>query len=356
MAKTTFTRAHIAGVVTVVPKTSKNIDDEADLYKGGVGQVQRLKSAIGLGARRVAPIGVTAVDLCTHAAAELLASLGVDKNHIDGLILVTQTPDHPLPFSAAIVHQRLNLATDCAAFDVGLGCSGYVYGLWLAHMMIETGSCNNVLLLAGDTISHLTHPLDRATAPLFGDAGTATLVSRSGAPRRSWFMLHTDGRGAGDLMVKAGGSRLPKSAETAVVVADRDGNLRSLEHLAMNGADVFNFALRVEPESVSQVVAYAGLTFEDIDIFVFHQANRYILTNIARRLKLPLAKVPCDTVAAFGNQSSASIPGAMAFELSRRLSEGPARLVLSGFGVGLSWGSAVVELDQCFVPPVLDYP
>lgn len=354
MAKATFNKARIAGVVTVVPKTSKRIDDEADLYQGGIGQVQRLKTAIGLGTRRVAPAGVTAVDLCTRAAEELLDGLKLDRTKVDGLILVTQTPDHPLPFSAAIVHQRLKLSTECAAFDVGLGCSGYVYGLWMAHMMVETGSCENVLLLAGDTISHLTHPMDRSTAPLFGDAGSATLVTRSGASRSSWFMLHTDGRGAGDLMVKAGGARMPKSPETAQVVADRDGNLRSPEHLAMNGAEVFNFALKVEPESVRQVVAFAGLTFEDVDYVVFHQANRYILTNIARRLKLPLEKVPCDTVASFGNQSSASIPGAMAFELSSRLSGKPARLVLSGFGVGLSWGSAVVELDECFVPPVFE--
>lgn len=355
MARSSFEGVRIAGVVTCVPPRVKCIDDEVDLFGGNVKQVERLKKTIGLNRRRVVDAGVTAGDLCERAARRLLDQLGVAVESVDALICVTQTPDHSQPCNAAILHGRLGCVTGCAALDVSLGCSGYVYGLWLAHMMCAAGGCERVLLLAGDTLSRLVHPQDRSVAPLFGDGGSATLVERSDGAGCAWFSVETDGAGCRHLMVPAGGARMPSTAETAVAVSDADGNVRSAENLFMDGGEVFNFSIQTEPQAVRELLAFAGVELDEVDYFVFHQANRYILTNISKRLKLDLAKVPMATVETYGNQSSASIPCALCGELGQVL-RGAARqrVLLSGFGVGLSWGSALVDLESLGVCEVVE--
>ena len=355
MAKSSFSGVRIGGVVTCVPTFEKCIDDEIDLFGGNEKQIARLKKAIGLDRRRVVGLGMTAVDLCESAATRLLEASGVGADQVDAMIFVTQTPDYLQPCNAAVLHGRLNFPKSCAALDVNLGCSGYVYGLWLAHMMVSAGGCGRVLLLAGDTMSRLVHPKDRSVAPVFGDGGSATLIERSNDGRESWFSLETDGQGFDKLIVPAGGQRAPRTESTGLDVEDEDGNVRSAEHLFMDGAEVFNFSITVEPKAVRDLVEYAGLDLDAVDYFVFHQANRYILSNIAKRLKIDPAKVPMQTVERYGNQSSASIPSAMCGELQEVLCGGDTqRVLLSGFGVGLSWASAIVSLSALEVCEVIE--
>lgn len=343
-------------MVTCVPPTEKCIDDELSLFGGNINQLERLKKTIGLDKRRVVEPGTTAADLCYVAAERLLLGLGLKRDQIDAVICVTQTPDYSQPCNAAVLHGRLGFAKDCAALDVNLGCSGYVYGLWLAHTMIASGGCQRVLLLAGDTISRLVHAQDRAVAPLFGDGGSATLVQRADKAGTSHFSLQSDGRGYRHLIVPAGGARCPRSPQTADAVLDDTGNLRSPENLFMDGAEIFNFSITEEPRSVQDLLKYAGADQDVVDYFVFHQANRYILKNIAKRLKLDIAKVPMQTVERYGNQSSASIPAAICGELAPRLkAKAGSRLLLSGFGVGLSWASALLEVPQFAVCEIIDY-
>ena len=300
--------------------------------------------------------GTTAADLCETAARHLISSTGISEDQIDAVICVTQTPDHFQPCNAALLHGRLGLKTDTAALDVGLGCSGYVYGLWLAHMMVSTGGCRRVLLLAGDTMSRLVSPKDRAVAPLFGDGGSATLVDCSPKSQPAWFSLATDGKGYEHLIVPAGGARLPASEATKVAYEDDGGNIRCDENLYMDGAEIFNFSIRVDPESVREIVEYAGLEIDAVDYFVFHQANRYILGNIAKRLKLDAQKVPMETVERYGNQSSASIPSAICGELGPVLQGKDAKnLVLSGFGVGLSWASVLLSMKELSVCEIVEH-
>ena len=355
MAKSSFSNVCISGVVTCVPTLEKCIDDEVDLFGGNEKQIARLKKTIGLDRRRVVEPGTTAVDLCEAAARRLFEASEVLLEEVDAMIFVTQTPDHAQPCNAAVLHGRLNLPKSCAALDVNLGCSGYVYGLWLAHMMVSAGGCERVLLLAGDTMSRLVHPKDRTVAPLFGDGGSATLIERSELEGQSWFSLGTDGKGFDKLIVPAGGQRMPSSVETQAEVTDEDGNVRTAEHLLMDGAEVFNFSITVEPKAVREIVEYAGLELDAVDYFVFHQANRYILGNIAKRLKVDRAKVPMQTVERYGNQSSASIPSALCGELSEVLCGADAQQVLlSGFGVGLSWGSSLVSLSALKICEVIE--
>ena len=355
MANSSFSGVRIGGVVTCVPTLEKCIDDEVDLFGGNEKQIARLKKTIGLNRRRVVEAGTTAVDLCHRAATRLLAASGVELGQVSAMIFVTQTPDYLQPCNAAVLHGRLKLPTSCAALDVNLGCSGYVYGLWLAHMMVQAGGCDRVLLLAGDTMSRLVHPKDRSVAPVFGDGGSATLIERSDGGQQAWFSLGTDGSGYDKLIVPAGGQRSPKTESTCLDVEDEDGNVRSSEHLFMDGAEVFNFSITVEPKAVRELLAYADLSLDSVDHFVFHQANRYILTNIAKRLKIDITKVPMQTVERYGNQSSASIPSAMCGELQAVLCGAEAqRVLLSGFGVGLSWASAIVSLSDLSVCEVIE--
>jgi 3-oxoacyl-[acyl-carrier-protein] synthase-3 len=214
-------------------------------------------------------------------------------------------------------------------------------------LMIESGGCENVILLAGDTVSKCVNPKDRAVAPLFGDAGSATLVTRS--PMNSWFSLNTNGKGCGFIQIPGGAFRHPSSDETKKESADEDGNIRSLENLYMNGAEVFNFSIKEEPAAIREILEFSGKSIEEIDWIVFHQANKYIIGNIARRLKVPLEKVPCGTVAKYGNQSSASIPSAICSEISQQVRGGVQRMNFSGFDVGLSWASCVIETPPIFV-------
>lgn len=343
MATTRFEKARIAAVVGVIPPDERRIDDEVEAYGGDLAQIARIKKAIGLDRRRVVAPGVTTLDLCGWGVAELFRRTALRPEGVDALVFVTQTPDHWQPSNAALLHGRLGLSPGCAALDVNLGCSGYVYALWLAYMMVEGGGCRDVVVCAGDTISRQVGPGDRSVAPLFGDGGSATWVTRAAGPTPSHFALHTDGTGWRAIHVPAGGFRQPWSAAAEVPERDADGNLRAPVNLHMSGGDVFNFSLRVEPAALQELAALAGRPLEDLDYVFFHQANRYILGNIARRLKLPREKVPDGVVEKYGNQSSASIPVVIADTLEGRAG-GVRTVALSGFGVGLSWASAWMEL------------
>ncbi|WP_269526923.1 3-oxoacyl-[acyl-carrier-protein] synthase III C-terminal domain-containing protein [Coraliomargarita parva] len=347
MPKCRIENVRISGIVTAVPVTEKCIDDEVELFGGNLQQIARLKKTIGLDRRRVVDETTTAADLCEAAARRVLEGTTTPVESVDALICVTQTPDYLQPCNAAVLHGRLGCRKDCAALDVNLGCSGYVYGLWLAHLMMASGGCERVLLLAGDTISRLVHPRDRAVAPVFGDGGSATLLERDNGHGPAWFSLETDGLGYDKLIVPAGAARFPLSPESAVESEDEAGNVRTPANLYMDGAEIFNFSIQVEPKAVREMLDYAGLDTEAVDYFVFHQANRYILGNIAKRLKIDPSKVPMRTVERFGNQSSASIPSAICGELREVLGgDEPRRLLLSGFGVGLSWASVVLSIDK----------
>ncbi|NDV61626.1 ketoacyl-ACP synthase III [Puniceicoccales bacterium CK1056] len=334
----------IGGLVTVVPKNEVSLSDEAYLFDNNHAQIDRLKATIGLDKRRVAPPGMTANDMAEAAVRKLLEETETDPESIDGIFMVTQTPDYLQPGNAVLLQGRIGLPTTCAAMDFNLGCSGYVYGLWAAHSFIAGGGLKRVILVVGDTISQIVSKDDRALRPLFGDAACATLLEADPSAPEALFDLQSDGTGYESLWQPGGAFREPWSVESAEVKTLGEGIQRSRCNLHMDGAEIFNFSLKVEPKAISDMFAATAWEPESVEGVVFHQANRYIIDNIRRRLKLPPEQVPSGTVERFGNQSSASIPATLTDHYGDKLTKASHRFFLSGFGVGLSWATCAVEL------------
>lgn len=296
----------------------------------------------GIAQRHVAGPDECVSDLATTAAEKLLRDTGADRSRVDFLILCTQTPDHLLPATACLVHARLGLGAQCAAFDINQGCSGYLYSLGLASALIRSGMAAQGLVLTGDTYTKFINPRDRSVRTLFGDAATATLVRAADWPGLDHFVLGTDGSGARNLIIPAGGTRLPRSADTARATTDPSGNTRSSDDLFMNGTQIFNFTLRRVPELLAAVLAQGGLRQADIDWFVFHQANRYMLDHLRQKLGVPPEKMVW-FLENTGNTVSSTIPLALEHAAAGKKFSPGQRVLLAGFGVGYSWGAALLR-------------
>lgn len=349
MASTQISSVRLAGVASAVPLDTKTVADVAAVF--GAEEAQKISDSIGVRQRRVVKGNVCASDLCEAATRELLAKLAWSPDSIQALIFVSQTPDYLLPATSCSLHGRLGLSKQCAAFDVNLGCSGYVYGLWLAAQLVSSG-LKRVLLLVGDTISRIVSPEDRSAAPLFGDAGTATALEADANAVPWFFELGTDGTGAQHLIVPAGGFRTPRTPGTAQRTPREGGNVRSDEDLFMDGAEIFAFTLTEVPKLFKAVLNAANWTIDMPDAFVMHQANQFMLQHLAKRMKLPNDKVVL-ALENFGNTSSASIPLALTCTLAGRLQSDSVRLVLAGFGVGLSWGAVALTCGPLVAPALI---
>lgn len=305
--------------------------------------MRKVLSGAGIRNRRVAEPGVCGSDYAFTAAERLLERMAVNRAEIDLLIHCTQTPDYFLPTTACVLHERLKLEKNCACFDINLGCSQYVYALAVAHSMIVSGVARRALVLTGDTLSRTLHPQDRAVVPLLADGGSATLVgpvaSREGFVA---FKLGTDGSGHRHLMIPAGAFRIPASAETAVEKIDSEGNVRSANNLFMNGTAVFHFAISVVPPTVTEILSANGLKIEDVDLFLFHQANQFMLDYLFKKLRILPEKthVYLEDV---GNTSGTTVP----VVLSEAMKAGKVRpgglVLLMAFGVGFSWGATLIR-------------
>lgn len=342
MAEVHISGVSLRGIVSVVPKNEVALADEWEAMGGETAQLGRLKATIGLDRRRVVPDGMTALDLARAAGERLIAASSVDRSEIDGILMVTQTPDYWQPGNAILLQERLGLSTNCTALDINLGCSGYVYGLWVAHSLLVAGGLRRILLFAGDTISRIVGTRDRSLRPLFGDAASATLLEPC-SKGQAWFDLCSDGSGAQSLWQPGGAFREPLCDRADEPKESAPGVVRRRRDLHMEGADIFNFSLKVEPASIQRVLSACDWDPESVDGYILHQANRYILENIRRRLGVPAEKLPSAIVERFGNQSSASVPFTLCEAFGNKLCSKEHRLILSGFGVGLSWATAAIQ-------------
>lgn len=351
MAKLTFENIGIAAIAGAVPQNTINNYEYTQHFPAE--DVKEIVEKTGIKERRFAVPGQCASDFCYAAAERLLQENNVDRSEIDLLLFISQTPDYRMPATSVILQHRLGLSMHTAAFDINLGCSAFIYGLSVAFSFMQQGLFRKVLLLDGETRSRVYHPKDRKTAFLFGDGGVAALIEKGAQYGQSFLNLQSDGSRESLIKVDAGGYRKPSSPETLKEkVVDEHGNIRTEEHAYMNGADVFNFVLREIPKNIKSTLQFAGVTREEIDYAVFHQANNYMNGYLGKKLKFPKEKTP-GSLHKFGNTSSVSIPITIVSELHEKLS-GKSKVLLSGFGVGLSWASAVLNLVDCQVSDLIE--
>lgn len=342
----------IAGIASAVPKYAESNFDYSWLTQQ---ERELLVKTTGVEFRRIAKEGITTSDLCFESAQKLIAELNWNKNDIEVLVFVSQSRDYILPATSVILQDRLGLPKSCLALDVGLGCSGYVYGLSTIAAQISAAGLKKGLLLVGDISTASLNFKDKSTYPLFGDSGTATALERNEQAANMVFNLQSDGEGYQSIIIRAGGLREPFSDSSFREDQIDKGVVRRRMDLELNGLDVFNFSLREVPTNVSRLLEYCGLDVDKIDQFVFHQANLLMNETIRKKLKISPDKYPY-SINEFGNTSSASIPLTCTTRLSDQLQFGKSKLIFSGFGVGLSWGSVFVETENICCPDLIEVP
>jgi 3-oxoacyl-[acyl-carrier-protein] synthase-3 len=339
----------IKGISAAVPK---QIEDNNDFELLTENERALFVSTVGIRYRRVAPIGVTASDLCLAAAEKLLSGLNWSREEINILVFITQTPDYIIPNTSSLLQQKLGLSKSCIAFDVNLGCSGFVYGLSIVGALLQNMPGAKALLLVGDISTATISMQDKRTAPLFSDAGTATALEFS-KDHEIHFNLQTDGKEYDDIIIPGGGYR-NRFTEKQLNYTEYDkGISRNDLHMKLDGVKIFNFGLREVAANIEALLNEKKIEKSSVDYFVFHQANLLMLESIRKKLKVDAEKVPY-SLYDYGNTSCASIPLTLVAKLQEALQSRKVNLLLSGFGVGLSWGSTYLETENIVCPQLVE--
>lgn len=351
MANFTINNVKLVGISSCIPKgVQKNID----LCQFNAEEIQKLIKMTGIEERRISNIQTCASDLCLIAAESLIEKLGWNRDEIDALVFVTQTSDYILPTTSSIIQNKLGLNTSCITLDVSSGCSGYINGIITLGQLMSGGSIKKGLLLVGDTISKICNPNDKSTYPLFGDAGTATAFVYEQNAKPIYANIFTDGAGFKAIKIEDGGFRNPFTYDSLKTQEIEDNIIRSKVDLEIAGMDVFTFGITRAPECVNQLIETFNIEKSTIDFFVFHQANKFMNDTIRKKLMLSPEKAP-STLTKFGNTSSASIPLTICDQLAEKIIDGEHKLVLCGFGVGLSWGCVSIDIENIMIPEISIY-
>lgn len=336
----------IRAISCVVPDNPVANESFTERFGDGV---EKFAKMTGVTRRCVAYSNQTASDLSYVAAKRLFDAKKVAPQEIDAIIFVSQTPDYILPATACVLHKRLDLKKECLAFDINLGCSGFVYGIFVAGSLCRREGIRTVLLCGGDTSTKIVSPQDKSAAMLFGDGGFSAIITHTESEDNPWhYLFGTDGTRFKSIIVPSGAQR--NKAGNREVREFGDAVMRSDYDLYMDGMEVFNFTISVVPESIKRLMSLSGCTPDNTDLLVLHQANLFIIKQIAKMTKFPLEKVPV-TIDRFGNTSVTSIPLTLCDALSDKIESESKRVVLSGFGVGLSWGVLSFAISPaCFLP------
>lgn len=340
MAQISFFNVSIKGIAVTLGESKVSIDDEVDYFGGNMAQINGLKKVIGINVRYRASKNTTAADLCFNSAMKLIREMSVNLNDIDGIISVTQTPDYNMPGNAHVLHGKIGFCDSTFAIDVNSGCSGYIYGLYLAHLMLSGGS-KKILLVAGDTMSKAVNPGDKTEYPLFSDAGSATILEYEKDANQSYFVLHSEGEFVDLMYQPAGAYRNPSSEKSRTEILLNDGSMRSMEDFFMDGFKVFDSSLPKQIHLVSEIMEYAKKEHNEIDYVISHQSNSYLVNAVAK--KSGFSPEACiNTFSKYGNQSSASIPCAICDSLKNK----SGKIILSAFGTGFSYGACLLDLND----------
>lgn len=351
MAFLSFNGVGVTALAGAVPRTV--IDNYKYTEYFPEDQVKEVVDKVGIYQRRFADEKTCSSDLCFAAAEKLIADNNIDRNEIDLLIFISQTPDFRMPATSVLLQDRLGLPNSTIAFDISLGCSAFIYGLSVVFSMMQNKGLRKALLLDGETRSKVYSPKDRRSAFLFGDGGVAALIERNEKFGDSFFSLNSDGSRGDLIKINAGGYRIPSSVETLKEkVVDEYGNIRSEEQGYMHGGDVFNFVIREIPKDIKRLIEHTGEDIQSMDYYIFHQANNFINSYLAKKLKLDTSRIP-STINKYGNTSSVSVPLTIVDQLKGKL-DGNRKLFLSAFGVGMTWATAIVPFVDTHISDIVE--
>lgn len=347
-----FKDVGITAMAACVPKkVINNYEYDLDIWPRE--EVKKVVDKVGVFERRFADEKTCSSDLCFAAAEKLIADNNIDRNEIDLVVFLSQTPDYRMPATSILLQDRLKLPMTTMAFDISLGCSGFINALSIVYALMENKGFRKALLLDGETRSKVYSRKDRREAFIFGDAGIAALIERDEKFGESHFSLNSDGSRGELIMIPGGGYRNMSSVETLRdKVVDEYGNIRNDEQGRMQGADVFNFVIVEVPKDIKRLMAYAGENIGQMDYYVFHQANAFINNFIAKKMKLDYERIPW-TIQKYGNTSSVSVPLTIVSELKDKL-QGKHKLMLNAFGVGMAWATAIVPFVDCRISEIVE--
>ncbi len=350
-----FNNKKITGILTVLPANEVRFEDEMGNYNFTEAQSAKLKKVMGYDRHRVVDENVICSDLAVAGINYLLDKDHLKKEDIDAIVLVTQTPDYLMPPTSVIIQGRLGLKKDIYCIDITQGCAGYLIGLHQAFMLLEQASINKVVLVNADILSRKVSKKDRNSYPLCGDGASVTIIGKDAAHSQIFANLKMDGTGWDALLIPSGGMRLPSSAETAILEDDGKGNIRSKDHLVMKGDAVFNFVQTEVPPMINSLLSYADTEMNDVDYFMFHQPNKFMLQKLADKMKVSYDRMPNNVVENFGNASGVTIPTAITFNLAKELCEKEYLICLAGFGVGLTWSSMLLKMGKLDFCEMINY-
>ena len=352
--KFSFKDKEITGILSVLPSQEVNFTDEIDNYNFTEKQSLKLAKIMGYGSRRVANVNTAISDLCIFGINHLLESNQLDIKDIDVLILVTQSPDQFLPPTSNMIAGEIGLNEDTICLDINQGCAGYEVGLLQAYMFLEQPQINKVVLLNADVLSKKVSVKDRNSRPLVGDGATVTVIE-SKPTKDVHLYIKMDGKGSKSLQIPAGAFKTPSNSDTTILQKDSAGNERALDHLVMKGDDVFNFVQTRVPEMVKYIYRDLSISDDNLDYYMFHQPNKFMLEKLADKIGVERAKIPNNIVGKYGNGSGITVPLNICENLADVLNEKSLNVILGGFGVGLTWSMIVCELNKLDFCTIINY-
>lgn len=350
-----FKNKRISGILTVLPKKVVTFEEEIENYNFSPAKCMKLKLAMGYKEHRLAEPNQTSSDFCIHGMQYLFDNGLLNQNEIDALLFVSQSPDYFMPPTSNIIQGHFGLKNDMICMDINQGCAGFELGLIQAFMMLDQPSINKVVLLNADVLSHKVSPRDRNSKPLIGDAASITIVEKSNEESIIYANIKMDGTGAMALNIPAGGFRMPCTEETEKMEEDASGNFRSLNNLVMRGDDVFNFVQREVPPMIEHLMEQANTSKDEIDWFMFHQPNKFMLQKLADKIGVEREKMPANIVEHFGNASGVTVTTNISYNLGKEVVNGSKKVCVAGFGVGLTWSSLILELNNLSFNKIIEF-
>ncbi len=350
-----FRNKRISGILTILPKKVVKFEDEMGNYSFSPAKCMKLKLAMGYKEHRLAEPGQCSSDFCKFGLQYLFDNDLLKKEEIDALLFVSQSADYYMPPTSNIIHGHFGLKQDCLCMDINQGCAGFELGLIQAFLLLEQPAIKKVVLMNADVLSPKVSDQDRNSKPLIGDAAAITIVEKTNEDSVIYANIKMDGAGAFALNIPAGGFRMPSTQETAIMEQDAAGNFRSKDNLVMQGDDVFNFVQREVPPMIEHLYEQSGVDRNEVDWYMFHQPNKFMLHKLADKLGVPHEKMPANIVENFGNASGVTVPTCISYNLGDQLINSRMKLCLAGFGVGLTWSSIMLEMGVLSFNKIIEF-